>query len=149
MFQDSAGIAYLWLYRNGFVCGKTEPQTNPSNMSLIPFLRPAGGFGLLLVERGQAVHDVDGLHAHADDLLDQIDDVARVGRILIRVVDDAALLVRRDLVTVYQPADGGLAVHHVFIGAWRDAFDGQVLGHLQHGQVLDLLAGLGGRDLPQ
>lgn len=52
MFQDSAGIAYLWLYRNGFVCGKTEPQTDPSNMSLIPFLRPAGGFGLLLVERG-------------------------------------------------------------------------------------------------
>ena len=37
--------------------------------SLVPFRRPAVGFGLLFVERRQTVHDVHGLHAHTDDLL--------------------------------------------------------------------------------
>ena len=84
----------------GLFAAKRRPQASLIAGSSVPFGRPAGRLGLLFVEWWQAVHDVHGLHAHADDLLYQIDDVARFGRVFVRIVDDAALLVRRDLVCV-------------------------------------------------
>ena len=115
---------------------KHEDTTFSAAPRFRPTRRPAD-----LIQLRQSVDDVDGLHADADDLLDEVDDVARIVRILVRIVDDAALLVLGDLIPIDKPADGSLAVHHIFVGAWRNVLDNQVFGDLEHGQVGNLLAG--------
>ena len=48
---------------------------------------------------GQRLHDLLRLHGHADEPRNEVDDVARVVRVVVGVVHDAALLVCLIMVT--------------------------------------------------
>ena len=66
------------------------------------------------------------LHGNGDDLQDKVDDVALVaafGKPLVRIVDDAGILVGRYLIPLNHPLDRALAVDDVFIGGKRYGFD--------------------------
>jgi len=66
------------------------------------------------------------LHGNGDDLQDKVDDVALVaafGKPLVRIVDDAGILVGRYLIPLNHPLDRALAVDDVVIGGKRYGFD--------------------------
>ena len=66
------------------------------------------------------------LHGNGDDLQDKVDDVALVaafGKPLVRIVDDAGILVGRYLIPLNHPLDRALAVNDVVIGGKRYGFD--------------------------
>ena len=60
------------------------------------------------LEARQPRYDLDSPHAHRHHALDEIDDVAWLAALqppLVRVVDDAGILVGLDVITVDQPVD--------------------------------------------
>ena len=58
------------------------------------------------VQRREGVHDRHGAQADGHDPFEQVDDVARVVRPVVRVVDDAARPVGADVVAVHDPLNG-------------------------------------------
>lgn len=56
-----------------------------------------------LLQPRQLIHNPHRFHAHPDDALDEVDDVARVFGPVVRVILDAAGLVHRDGVALHDP----------------------------------------------
>src|SRR3712207_4103386 len=82
----------------------------------VPFLLPRQPSGFLFVQSRQRGNDLHRLQAHADDTLDEVDDVAWLIVLpgpIVGIVDDTAVLVARDLVAFHNPFDGRLAVDDV------------------------------------
>lgn len=77
----------------------------------------------MFIECRQVVDDSHSFNAHMGDLLDQIQDVLRVGAVLIRVVHDAAGLIGSDGVAFDNPVEGAFAIDDVLVGFSGDALD--------------------------
>lgn len=75
---------------------------------------------------GEFGDDFLRFHRDGDDLEKKVEDVARVAGFFepkVRVIDDARILVDRDLIPLHHPLDRALAVHHVIVRRQRNAAD--------------------------
>lgn len=107
------------------------------------------GVGLLrwfvaLVEGRERLDDFHRVEAHGDDAFEKIQDVLRVvvfTRPIVRVVGDAAVFFRCELVAFHDPLNRWSAVDDVFVGFQWDAAQDDVAVVLDDGLVL-LLASL-------
>jgi len=66
------------------------------------------------------------MHAHGNDREEKFQNVPRVRTVLVRVVEDAAVLVLDDSVAVHDPFDRRFAVDDVFVRDLRNVADGNV-----------------------
>ncbi len=75
-------------------------------------------------ERREGVHNLHGFEADGDYLPDETDDVfGIVGA--VRVVNDAAAFVGRNLVLVNHPFQRGAIAQSIFVGRGRNALQGK------------------------